>query len=59
MQNEMNRDTQTIKGIYNSLRDILYQSKTFKPGNILYVNDFGQIESSNITLKQLENLIEN
>ena len=59
LQNEMNRDTQTIKGIYNSLRDILYQAKTFKPGNILYVNDFGQIESSNITLKQLENLIEN
>ena len=56
---EATRDTSTIRGIYNYLRDTLYQIKNLRTGRILYVNDFGQIESSNIELSDLENLINN
>ena len=59
VQNEASRDLTTIRGMYNSLRDAFYQMRTLQPGHILYVNDFGQIESSDITIQQLENLINN
>lgn len=51
------RDNTTIQGSLNMLKDILYQIRTLKPGNILYVNDFGQIDSTNITIQQLKQLI--
>ena len=41
MQNEASRDLKTVRGMYNQLRDAFYQLRTLKPGNILYVNDFG------------------
>lgn len=52
-----NRDINTIRGIYNKLQDLLYQIKTLRPGQILYVNDFGQIDS--ITLSKLKTLLAN
>ena len=48
-----NRDTNTIRGIYNTLKDILYSIQTLKPGYVLMVNDFGQIESSNIKISDI------
>ena len=56
---ELSRDTSTSRGAYNYLRDVLYQMKNLRCGRILYVNDFGQIESSNITITDLQNLINN
>lgn len=56
--NDTNRDTNTFKGLYNNLKDSLYQLKKLKPGEILYANDFGQIESMSLSkLKQLLNNI--
>ena len=56
---EATRNPQTVRGVYNALKDLFYQVKSLKPGYILYTNDFGQIESSSITIKQLQNLIHN
>lgn len=42
---EDSRDMDTVRGLYNKLTDLLYQIKTLKPGTILTVNTFGQIDS--------------
>lgn len=54
---EETRELDSLKGALNSVRDILYQIQTLRPGHILYVNDFGQITSSPITYDQLAALI--
>lgn len=59
LDDEETRDKNSFKGYFNQIKDILYQIRTLKPGHLLYVNDFGQIESSNITINQLKNLINN
>ena len=46
---EETRDIDTVRGAYNTLRDMLYQVKTLRPGYMLYVNDFGQIESMSLS----------
>lgn len=51
------RDIDTVRGAYNTLRDMLYQVKTLRPGYILQVNDFGQIES--ISLEDLKDKLNN
>lgn len=45
--NEADRDITTIRGIYNNIKDALYQVKNLKPNQVLYANDFGQIETFN------------
>ena len=57
LNNEI-RDNETFRGLLNSMKDILYQIKQLKPGHICYVNNFGQITSSDITYNQLKNLIQ-
>lgn len=52
---EATRDLNTVRGAYNSLRDMLYQVKSLRPYQILYVNDFGQIES--ISLSDLKAML--
>lgn len=47
--NEETRDLTTFRGVYNTLRDILYQIKRLQPGKILFVNDFGQITTGTET----------
>lgn len=42
---EETRDINTFKGAFNVLQDMLYQIKKLKPEHLLYVNDFGQIDS--------------
>lgn len=53
------RDTSTIGGMLNTLKDILYSVKTLQPGRLLFVNDFGQIESSTITIDDIKSLLNN
>lgn len=55
--NDETRDTDTFRGSLNSIKDLLYQIKKLIPGRICYVNNFGQITSSDITYEQLKNLI--
>lgn len=55
---EENRDKNTLSGAINIVKDILYQLRSFKPGRMLYINDFGQITASDITYEQLKNLIQ-
>lgn len=57
VQDEEIRDTKTLKGALNTVQDILYQIRTLKPGHILYVNHFGQIESSDVTIDQIKALL--
>lgn len=54
--NEGVRDTSSLNGALNSIKDILYQIKDLKPGHILEVNDFGQITSTEYTVKDLINI---
>lgn len=44
------RDINTMRGAFNVLKDLLYMIKTLKPGRLLYVNEFGQIESTDESL---------
>ena len=54
------RDTSTLTGAINTTNDLLQSVKTnLIPRRILYVNDFGQICVSSITIDQLENAINN
>lgn len=54
------RDTTTLTGAINAINDLLQSVKTnLIPKRILYINDFGQISVSSITIDQLENLINN
>ena len=49
------RDTSTLTGAINTTNDLLQSVKTnLIPKRILYVNDFGQIAVSSITIDQLE-----
>lgn len=58
--NYSTRDKNTVTGVINTVNDLLYSIKdNLIPGRILYVNDFGQISVSSITIQQLENLINN
>lgn len=57
--NEETRDSSTIGGMLNILKDLLYQITALKPGKLLYVNDFGQIESSSISIDDIKNLLNN
>ena len=54
---EETRDIDTVRGAYNVLQDLLYQIQTLRPGYILQVNDFGQIQS--ISLSELKSLLNN
>lgn len=57
IEDEDIRNTSSLNGALNTIKDILYQIKKLQPGHILYVNDFGQITSSPITYDQLKTLI--
>ena len=64
MQNLLNtgdaysRDIHTIQGVLNTIQDLLVNiSLGLQQSKVLYVNDFGQIAASNISIKQLEDLI--
>ena len=41
--NDETRDLNTFRGVYNSIRDILYLIKKLEPGKVVYVNNFGQL----------------
>lgn len=51
------RDKNTFKGALNILQDYLYILDRLVPNRVLFVNDFGQITSSNITYSQLKDII--
>ena len=52
--NEDTRNINSLRGALNTVKDLLYQIKKLKPGQILYVNDFGQIDSSeNININNI------
>lgn len=55
--NNQTRDTTTFRGGLNKLQDYLYGINKLVPGKILYVNDFGQITSGDISYSQLKSLI--
>lgn len=42
---EKTRDITTVRGLYNLLTDFMYKIKKLKPNRLLYVNNFGQIDS--------------
>lgn len=44
------RDPLTLKGAINTVKDLFYNIKHLIPGRILYINDFGQITSSESSL---------
>lgn len=44
------RNTYELRGAFNVLQDLLYTIKTLRPGRLLYVNNFGQIESTDETI---------
>lgn len=44
------RNTQELRGAFNVLQDLLYTVKTLRPGRLLYVNNFGQIDSTDDTI---------
>lgn len=47
------RDLTTFRGCFNTLNDTLYRLKEIIPGQILFVNEFGQVVSISLTeLKQ-------
>ena len=46
--NEKTRSVDTVRGAYNMLLDMLYQIKQLKPQRLLYVNNFGQIDSLDV-----------
>ena len=47
------RDLTTFRGCFNTLNDTLYRLKEIVPGQILFVNEFGQVVSISLTeLKQ-------
>lgn len=48
-ENEETRDTTTFRGCLNSVKDMLYRVKELVPGEILMVNDFGQIVSTGVS----------
>lgn len=56
---EITRNRKSIYGVFNQLKDMLYQVKNLTPRQLLFVNDFGQVESSGITIDQLKTLINN
>lgn len=41
--NDETRDLDTFRGVYNSIKDILYLIKKLEPGKVVYVNNFGQL----------------
>lgn len=45
LNDEYTRDTRTYRGVFNKINDLLYQIHILKPGQLLYVNDYGQIDS--------------
>lgn len=42
------RDTRTVRGMLNTLNDILTKIHTLQPNNAVYINDYGQISSAPI-----------
>lgn len=59
LNDEETRNTHELRGAFNTLQDLLYTIKTMKPGRLLYVNDFGQIEATDdsITIDALKALL--
>ena len=56
--NDGTRDLSTIKGSINSIKDLTSSiSGNLVPGRILFINDFGQIAITPITLTQLQTLL--
>lgn len=51
------RDINTIQGTLNHLNDKIYNMQNLQPKHLLYVNDFGQITSSNYTIDDLRRLL--
>ena len=52
------RDLNTFRGCFNTLNDTLYRLKEIVPGEILFVNEFGQVVSISLSeLKQKLNSI--
>lgn len=47
------RDISTVRGAYNALTDLMYQIKRLKPQRMLYVNNFGQIDSFDVGANKL------
>lgn len=50
------RDINTVQGSLNSLNDQIYNIQNLQPQNILYTNNFGQISSSDYSVKILDNI---
>ena len=54
------RDKTTLTGAINNANDLLNSVKTnLIPGRILYINDFGQIDVSSISIQDLQTIINN
>ena len=51
------RDTANVQGALNHLTDILAAIRRVIPGRVVYVDDFGQLASSDVTYAQLLNLV--
>lgn len=47
--NRETRKTNTFRGCFNALNDMLYRIKELRPGQILTVNEFGQVISISLT----------
>lgn len=45
LNDEYTRDIRTYRGVFNKISDMLYQIHNLKPGQLLYVNEYGQIDS--------------
>lgn len=58
--NEDSRDPSTINGTINNVNDLLYSvNNNLIPNKLLYVDDFGQINVTSISLSDLKTLITN
>lgn len=55
---EDSRDITTIQGTLNHLNDKIYNMQNLQPKHLLYVNEFGQITSSNYTIDDLRSLLD-
>lgn len=53
----LSRDTTTFRGGLNKLQDLLYTIRKLTPGKVVYVNDFGQLTTGDLSYEQLLNLI--
>ena len=46
---ELTRDISTVQGMFNTLRDYFVKFDTLTPGNLLAVNEYGQLDSRNLS----------